>query len=126
MDHVVDHSKNSGSVAYYQLIKCRAITFLAPFYQVQFGDIGLSHRRFRLHIWTEARRFNSFQPRKPSEPKRRRHSQRYSPIRVIIPSRTWKRRCKRTECCVAEMRFSRSSAAAASIESVIALRARFK
>src|SRR5213080_3111876 len=62
MYHVVDHSKNSGSVAYYQLIKCRAVTSLALFYQFQFGDIGLSHRRFRLHNWTEGRRFNSFNP----------------------------------------------------------------
>src|SRR5882724_2477478 len=62
MDHVVNHSKNSGSVAYYELIKCRAVTFLAPFYQLQFGDIGLSHKRFRLHNWTEAQRFNSFNP----------------------------------------------------------------
>src|SRR5690349_25082437 len=62
MNHVVDHSKNSGSVAYHKLVEGPAVSLLGPFYQVQFGDIRLSYRRFRLHIWTEAGGFNSFNP----------------------------------------------------------------
>src|SRR5207248_11395959 len=78
MNHVVDHSKNSGSVAHYQLAKCPAVTPLALFYQFQFGDIGLSHRRFRLHNWTEGRRFNSFNPESL-------RAETPGPIATIIP-----------------------------------------
>src|SRR5437588_10790401 len=63
------------------------------------------------------------QPRKPSEPKRRRHSPRYSPISVMMPSRTGKRRCCKTEYCRPPISVSQSTLAAESHETVIAFTA---
>src|SRR6266567_1894843 len=59
------------------------------------------------------------QLRKPSEPKRRRHSPRYSPIKLMMPSRTWKSRCCSTEYCAAVINVSDKSCAAASIDIIV-------
>ena len=42
MDHIIYHSKYTGSVTGYQLIECLGLACLASFYQVQLRYIGLS------------------------------------------------------------------------------------
>src|SRR5437762_3602756 len=87
MNHVVNHAKYSCSVASYQLVECLGVTSLASCHQVQVRHIGLSQSRFRLHE-LDGSGPCFIQPRKLSGPNRRRHSPRYSPIRVTMPSRT--------------------------------------
>ena len=124
MYHVVDHAKNSGAVAADQLVECFGIARLALLDQVEFRDIGLSRSRFRMHGWTgeEAISFNATH----RLPKRRSHSPRYFPMRVMIPSRTSKRRCCRTACWAGVISASETNWAPASIDTVMAFKARLR